>query len=195
MNIITNPNLINPINNPKLVFTSQDNLVSDLIELREDGSWGINGEVSHMMTMTEHGLFNCQDPGGFHQIPISTYMTKGTRIVFIDFVNMNPAAYTAMCLIVSERLGKQGYDWLQIVGQATDWFPIIGRTLSFLHMPGTEDCSEEGVREMKGIAPFLPSLDTDFLNTIPSQSNPQQVLNLCLENPFVFNPFGIYTGS
>lgn len=179
-----NPNLINPINNPLLVFTSQSDIISDLIELREDGSWGINGEVSHMMTMTEHGLFNCQDSSGFSQIPVSRYMTAGTRIVFIDFVNMTEQAYQAMCLVISERLGKQGYDWLQIVGQA------IG--LDFLHMPGTEDCSEEGVREMKGVAPYLSPFDKNLINAIPNQMNPQQVLQLCLNNPSTFSTFGIY---
>lgn len=187
METILNPNLINPINNPKLVFVSSNSIISDLIELREDGSWGINGEVSHMMTMTEHGLFNCMEmglPGGFVQVPVSAYMTKGTKIIFIDFVNMTPQAYQAMCLIVSERLGKQGYDWLQIVGQA------IG--LDFLHMPGTEDCSEEGVREMKGIAPYLGSHDCQIIDSLYNQDNPQSVLKFCLNNPFTFSPFGAY---
>lgn len=180
-----NPNTINPINNAKLVFTSQDNIVSDVIELREDGSWGINMDVSHMMTMTLPGLFNCQNPSGFHQIPVSKYMTNGTRIVFIDFVNMNPQAYQAMCMIVNERLGKQGYDWLQIVGQAMG--------LDFLHMPGTEDCSEEGVREMKGIAPYLPQSDQQLIDSLPNRMTPQQVLQVCLNNLGSFCPFGIAT--
>lgn len=185
MNIITNPNTINPIDNPKLVFTSQDDMVSDIIELREDGSWGINGEVSHMMTMTLPGLFNCQSPAGFNQVSVNSYMTKGTRIVFFDFVNMNPRAYQAMCMIVNERLGKQGYDWLQIVGQAMG--------LDFLHMPGTEDCSEEGVREMKGVAPFLGSHDCGIIDSLYNQDNPQGVLQFCLNNPFVFSSFGMIT--
>jgi hypothetical protein len=183
MNNIANLNLINPINAPKLVFTSQDDIVSDAIELREDGSWGVNIDVSHMMTMTEHGLFNCQDPSGFSQIPVTAYMTKGTKIIFIDIANMTPQAYQAMCLIVSERLGKQGYDWLQIVGQA------IG--LDFLHMPGTEDCSEEGVREMKGIAPNMPDSFQSLVKSWSNQMNPQQVLTSCLNNPLIFPAFGM----
>lgn len=185
MNIINDPNLINPINSPKLVFTSQDNIVSDAIELREDGSWGLNLEVSHMMTMTEHGLFNCQAFGGFNKVPVSKYMVKGTTIVFIDFVNMTPQAYLAMCLIISERIGKQGYDWLQIVGQ------VMG--LDFLHMPGTEDCSEEGVREMKGLAPFLPQGDKQIIDSLSNQSTPQQVLLACLNNLLTFSPLGIFS--
>lgn len=184
MRIIDNPNEINPINNPLLAFTSQDNEVSDIIELGEDGSWGLNGEVSHMMTVTLPGLFNCQSPAGFQQIPMKNYMTKGTRIIFINFVNMTPEAYHAMTLIIAERLGKQGYDWLQIVGQALH--------LDFLHMPGTEDCSEEGVREMKGIAPFLPTYDNVTINGLGNQSNPQQVLKFCLDYPKIFSPFGSY---
>jgi len=184
MTIINDPRLLNPINNPKLVFTSQSEIVSDLIELREDGSWGVSNEVSHMMTMTIHGLFNCQDPGGFHQIPVNGYMIPGTTMIFIEFMNMTPQAYLSMCLVVNERLGKQGYDWLQIIGQAMG--------LDFLHMPGTEDCSEEGVREMKGIAPYLPIDDNRLIDHMPNQMNPQQVLELCLNNPNIFSQLGIY---
>ena len=178
------PNLINPIDNPKLVFTSQNNIVSDLIEIDEDGNWGINMDVSHMMTMTIAGFFNSQSPAGFNQVPVTAYMTPGTKIVIIDFVNMTPQAYHAMCLVVNERLGKQGYDWLQIIGQA------IG--LDFLHMPGTEDCSEEGVREMKGTAPYLLK-DKDLIDSIPNQSTPQEVLTTCLKNSASFGVSGIYT--
>lgn len=183
MNIIANPNLINPINNPKLVFTSQHEFVSNAIELREDGNWGVNGDVSHMMTMTLPGLFNCQDPNGFHQIPIADYMIKGTSIVFIDIANMTPQAYQAMCMVVNQKLGKQGYDWLQIVGQA------IG--LDFLHMPGTEDCSEEGVREMKGIVPYMPDNFKSLVKSWSNQLNPQQVLRSCLNNQEIFPYLGI----
>jgi len=186
MDNISNPNLLNPINNPFLVFTSEPGIVTDLIELREDGSWMVGNDVSHMMTMTEHGLFNCQSPSGFNQVPVSSYTNKGSKIIFVQFANMNPQAYQAMCLIISEKLGKQGYDWLQIVGQA------IG--LDFLHMPGTEDCSEEGVREIKGIAPFLGQHNCQIIDCIGNQSNPQQVLQFCLNNASVFIPAGIYTG-
>ena len=137
MNPIINPNTINPINNGKLVFTSQQTIVSDAIELSEDGSWGLNLEVSHMMTLTQPGLFNCQSPDGFHQIPISTYMVPGTTIIFIDFVGMNTRAYQAWGMVINERLGKQGYDWLQIIGQA------VG--LDFLHMPGPRIVLKRGL--------------------------------------------------
>lgn len=187
MTTINDPRLINPINSPKLVFTSQSDLVSDAIELREDGNWGVNFDVSHMMTMTLHGLFNCQDPSGFQQIPVNTYMTKGTKIIFIDIANITPQAYQAMCLIVNERLGKQGYDWLQIVGQAMG--------LDFLHMPGTEDCSEEGVRELKGIAPFLPGPTKALIDGLSNQENPQQVLTITLNNAIQFPMFGAYDAA
>ena len=72
---------------------------------------------------------------------------------------------------------------MQIVGQA------IG--LDFLYMPGTEDCSEEGVREMKGIAPFLGSHDCQIIETLDNQSNPQKVFNFCFNNNDVFSNFGI----
>lgn len=180
----TDPTTINPINNPRLIFTSQPDEVSDGIELREDGSWGNTDEVSHMMTMTLPELFNCQDPGGFHQIPVKDYMTSGTKIYIFSFVAMTPQAYQAMCLIVSERLGKQGYDWLQIMGQA------IG--LDFLHMPGTEDCSEEGIREMKGISPYLSLPAKNLIDSLSNQSNPQQVINACLNNPAIINFDGMW---
>lgn len=178
------PQLINPINNGRLIFTSQPDAVSDGIELRENGSWGLNDEVSHMMTMTFPGLFNCQDPGGFHEIPVKSYMTPGTRIYVFSFVDLTPTAYQAWCLIVKERLGKQGYDWLQIAGQA------LG--LDFLHMPGTEDCSEEGIREMKGIAPYLSIPGAQLVNELSNQCNPQQVINTCLNNPSIINFDGMW---
>lgn len=180
-----NPEKINPINNGRLIFTSQTNIASDGIELREDGSWGGTDEVSHMMTMTFPGLFNCQDPGGFQELPVKAYMTPGTKIYIFSFENLGPQAYQAWCLVVKEKLGKQGYDWLQIAGQA------LG--LDFLHMPGTEDCSEEGVREMKGFSPYMPISDKTFIDSIGNQDNPQQVINVCLNNPKIINFDGMWS--
>lgn len=176
---------INPINNPRLIFTSQPGIISDGIELSEDGSWGNTDEVSHMMTMTIPNTFNCQDFGGFQHIPVNKYMTPGTKIYCFSFKDMTPQAYQAMCLIISEKLGKQGYDWLQIAGQA------LG--LDFLHMPGTEDCSEEGIREMKGIAPFLSLPTKNLIDSLSNQSNPQQVINFCLNNPAIINFDGMWS--
>lgn len=175
---------INPINNGRLIFTSQMDVVSDGIELREDGSWGLTNEVSHMMTMTFPGIFNCQDPSGFNELPVKAYMTPGTKIYVFSFLNMTPEAYQAWCLIVKERLGKQGYDWLQIAGQA------LG--LDFLHMPGTEDCSEEGVREMKGMEKYLSASTQDFIDCLSNQSNPQQVINSCFKNTSIINFDGMW---
>src|SRR5665213_1318263 len=170
-----NPLIIDPSNNGRIVLTSQSEVVSDTIELREDGSWGLPDEVSHCMTLTDPGMFNCQDPSGFHQIPVKNYMTPGTKIYVFSFIGMNPKAMQAWNLIVNESLGKQGYDWLQIMGQS--FWPI---PLDFLHMPGTQDCSEEGVREMKGFAPYMPESTQALINSLSNQSNPQQVINACL---------------
>ena len=87
------PTKIDPINNGRLIFTSQPDIISDGIELREDGSWGLTNEVSHMMTLTKPNFFNCEDPNGFHQIPVEQYMTKGTNIYVFSLLSMNPRAY------------------------------------------------------------------------------------------------------
>ena len=182
------PTTIDPTNNGRIIFTSQSEVVSDGIELREDGSWGLNDEVSHAMTLTVPGMFNCQDPAGFQHIPVKQYMTPGTKIYVFSFVDINPQAMQAWNLIVNERLGKQGYDWLQILGEAA--FPI---PLSFLHMPGTEDCSEENVREMKGIAPFMPGRTQNLINSIGNQDTPQILMNVCLNNPTIINFDGLWS--
>ena len=179
------PSAINPINNGRLIFTSQQEVVSDGIELREDGSWGLPNECSHMMTLTKQGVFNCEGPSGFHQIPVEQYMTKGTNIYVFSLVNMNPQAYQAWCMIVASRLGKVPYDFLQIIGQA------IG--LDFLHMPGTDDCSEEGVREMKGLAPYMPQTYQDLVKSLSNQINPQQGINACFSNPSIINFDGLWS--
>jgi len=183
------PTTLNPVNNPRLVFTSQSELVSDVIELCEDGSFNQDFDVSHMMTLTMPGLFNCQDPGGFRQIPVKDYMVKGTKIFFFSFVNINPQAYQAMCQAVDSKLARpwwqKSYDWLQIVGQA------VG--LKWLHFPGTDDCSEEGVREMKAMGPYLPNSDNALIQSINNQSNPQDVLNLCLKNTDTFSFDGLWS--
>ena len=183
--LFIDPSIIDPTNNGRIIFTSQSEAVSDGIELREDGSWVLNDEVSHMMTMTISKMFNCQDPGGFQRIPVSQYMVPGTRIYVFSFIGITPQAMQAWNLIVNERLGKQGYDWLQIAGQA------IG--LDFLHMPGTEDCSEEGVREMKGISPYLQKPTQIFVNSLNNQDNPQQVFNACMNNPQIINFDGLWS--
>ena len=180
------PSKLDIINNGRLIFTSQPNIISDGIELREDGSWGLPNEVSHMMTLTKPGFFNCEaPPQGFHQIPVQNYMTKGTNIYVFSFVNMNPQAYEAWCTIVNARLGKEGYDFLQILGQA------IG--LDFLHMPGDEDCSEEGVYEMKGVAPYLGAHNCQIIDMLSNQANPQQAINFCLQNPTIINFDGMWS--
>ena len=179
------PSKIDPLNNGRIILTSQPEVVSDAIELREDGSWGLPNEVSHCMTLTKAGFFNCEDPSGFHQIPVTNYMTKGTNIYVFSFVNMNPAAYQAWCMVVASRLGKVPYDFLQILGQA------IG--LDFLHIPATDDCSEECVREMKGFAPFMPEADKTLINSFGNQDNPQQVINVCLSNPSVIHFDGLWS--
>lgn len=176
---------INPINDGRLIFTSQKNIFSDVIEFSEDGEWGLLNDVSHMMTLTFPGLFNCQDPGGFQEIPVKSYMTAGTRIYVFSFKSITPSAYQAWCLIVKERLGKQGYDWLQIAGQALD--------LDFLHMPGTEDCSEEGIRELKGISPYLDGSTKILIDSLAYQSTPQQIMNICLNSPAIFNFDGMWS--
>ena len=179
------PITINPVNNGRIILTSQPDVVSDGIELREDGSWGLPDEVSHCMTLTKTGFFNCEDPNGFHQVPVQNYMTKGTNIYVFSFVNMNPKAYETWCTIVTARLGKEGYDFLQIFGQA------VG--LDFLHMPGDEDCSEEGVYEMKGFAPYMPAPDKDLIDSMSNQFNPQQVMNVCLNNPKIIHFDGVWS--
>ena len=179
------PSKIDPLNNGRIILTSQPEVVSDAIELREDGSWGLPNEVSHCMTLTKQGVFNCEDPSGFHQIPVTNYMTKGTNIYVFSFVNMNPAAYQAWCMVVASRLGKVPYDFLQILGQA------IG--LDFLHMPSTDDCAEEGIKEMKGFAPFMPEADKALINSFGNQDNPQQVINVCLSNPSVIHFDGLWS--
>lgn len=181
------PTTIDPTNNPRVIFTSQPEIVSDAIELREDGTWGGTDDCSHMMTLTKPGFFNCEDPSGFSQILVTAYMTPGTKIYVFSFIGMTPQAYQAWCMIVASRLGKVPYDFLQIMGQA------IG--LDFLHMPGTEDCSEEGVREMKGISPYMPKPYQSLVNGLSNQSNPQQVINACLGNPLVVNFDGVWNGT
>lgn len=178
-------NAIDPTNNGRLIFTSQSESVSDGIEFREDGSWGLPNEVSHMMTLTKPGLFNCEDPSGFHQVPVTSYMVPGTKIYVFSFVGMNPQAMQAWNIIVAARLGKVPYDFLQILGQA------VG--LDFLHMPGTDDCSEEGVREMKVVAPFLGAHTCQLIDTLSNQINPQQGINFCLNNPTIINFDGMWS--
>ena len=174
------PSLIDTANNPRLIFTSQPKIVSDVIEAGEGDVIGQPFTVSHMMTMTLPGLFNCMSPLGFKQVPVTSYMTKGSKIYVFSFVNITPQACNAMRLLVEQKLGKQDYDWLQIWGRAVN--------LDFLHMPGCEDCSEEGVREMKGMAPYLSgSDDLSIINSLDNQSDPQDVIDFCLNNCAVIN--------
>ena len=46
---------------------------------------------------------------------------------------------------------------------------------------------------MKGIAPYLLGADDqNIIDDLNNQSNPQQVLEWCLDNIVTFSPFGVY---
>ena len=60
-------------------------------------------------------------------------------------------------------------------------------------MPGDEDCSEEGVYEMKGFAPYMPAPDKDLIDSMGNQFNPQQVMNVCLNNPTIIHFDGMWS--
>jgi|SRR5208282_4105266 len=184
------PLSLNPVNNPYWVFTSQAELVSDIIELREDGTFNQEFDISHQMTMVLPRIFNCQDPAGFRYVPVSNYMVKGTKIFFFSFKNITPEAYEAMYNAVVTKMARpfwqRSYDWLQIVGQA------VG--LKWLHFPGTDDCSEESLRETKIMSPYLPGADNLMIQSLSNQSNPQDCINFALKNMGIFNFEGVWIG-
>jgi hypothetical protein len=186
---VINPPDVDPTDSPKIILASQKgNIVSDLIEISEDGIPNRPFEADHAMSQTVKGLFNCQEMvlgPSFTQVPVSKYMVLGTTLYYFDFVDTNPQFAMAFANAVNSKLGKEWYDFPQILGRAL-------KILPFLHLPGAEDCSEEDTREMKSACSLLPKYDCNLITLENNQATPQDLLNFCLGNPAVFNFIGIY---
>jgi hypothetical protein len=129
------------------------------------------------------GIFNAYKQG-----PMRTYMNPGTQLGCVTLVNNNPAFDSSFSKSVQKRLTAPWwvtqYDYLGIFGQA------IG--VPFIHTPGLEYCSVDVIRHLVNACPNLPKEDQSVINSIPPETNPEELWQIVLNNPSVFSVYGIY---
>lgn len=148
--------------------------------------WRTSGDYDHVMISITKGKFICQDFSGYHEIPMENYLKKGNRLKFFSLVNITPSAIITLNHSINDRLKlswwKKCYDWLGIIGQA------LGQ--EWIHTPGLEYCSEDVVRKLKNISPYLPQQDQTVISNIGNQWNPEQLEIYCQSHPETFKEYG-----
>lgn len=154
-------------------------------------NWKTKGNFDHIMLSLNPGKFIVQDFSGYKEIPIDGYLKKGGTLKFVRLTNAN-AHFDAMFRIsVNNRLNLPWYRKLY------DWGNILGRTigLNWLHLPGTEDCSEDDLTHLKEASPYLPAADQTVINGISDRASPDDI-DMCIKNnPSVFTVLGEWSAD
>ena len=165
-------------------FISKDgtyDFVSYLIKLRTQAEW------NHSMLMRNPGKVVSQDMQ-LTESPIDSYMKNGTRLDFFTLVDNNKRASDAMNAYIDKRLAgnwlSKSYDIIGIFGQ------LIG--VPAIHTPGLDYCSVFTLSVLKAAAPFLSEKAGNIIMAQSVESQPQQLEYMYLNNPDVFNHYGIY---
>lgn len=178
---ITDPRTIPQSEMPLIVNCNQATITGSAIDFRTD----IKGvePFSHSMLCINQGKFVCQDPGGYKEIPMETYMVPGTILVFTELVNADTEFVVAFRQSVLAKLNgpwyRKLYNWTQILGQ--------GLGLPWLSFPGLDDCVQDVVFHLKAAAKALPQADYEVVQGIPNNCNPEQFYDIQIQNPNVFN--------
>lgn len=188
--IITDPRLIQQSDDPTMWFYYGTDLISDAINFRTD----IKGDLpwNHAMVSIVQGEFVWQSMGiinAYKEGPMNVYMTQGSKLGCVKFVNNNAAFACAFNKSVQKRLTAPWwvtqYDYLGIMGQA------IG--VPWIHTPGLRYCSVDALRHAVNACPNLPKSDQLILNNIPPEINPEALWNIITQNPNTFSVEGIWS--
>lgn len=166
------------------LFISKDgtfDLISYLIKVRTQAEW------NHSMLSRTKGKFVSQDLL-LNEKSMDLYMRNGTRLDFFTLVDINTRAIDAMNTYVNKRLSgawyTKGYDFLGIIGQ------LIG--IPAIHTPGLDYCSVFTLEVLRQMAPFLSDTSARVIMSMTRQSQPQQLHDMKINHPEVFNHYGMY---
>ena len=159
--------MINP-----LKITEQD---LPLIVLADDMrgfiAWVIKshseGNYNHIMTMTRPGFLASQDPIGFREVKIQSYMKNNIRLKFWQIIDITPEEKQKITEAITKDLKGSWWD------RRYDYLGIIGQ---FLHLPWinntwTRYCSERVRDYFKDIL------------TLPIHPSPSEINAICKTNP------------
>ena len=182
MNQIVDPRQILQSDLPLIVLANKTNdFIANAIDERTGASW------DHAMVCINQGKF-CSQGLTYSEVPMESYMKKGSELKFIKLVNSNPAFVSAFRNAVLNRIAlpwwRKMYDFLGIFGQA------IGQP--WIHTPGLMYCSVADIALLKQCSILLPDADNVVIQSIPNESNPQEIDDIAKNNPKVFSTYGIY---
>lgn len=169
---------------PDFYFISKDgtfDFMSWLIKLRTQAVW------NHSMVSRKPGFVVSQDLQ-LEEIPIDRYMKNGTRLDFFTLVNPDPNVISLMNAYIDKRLSgnwlSKSYDIIGIFGQ------LIG--VPAIHTPGLDYCSVFALSVLREGAPSMKLSDAKVILSQTVESQPQQLEYLYLNNPQIFNHYGMY---
>ena len=192
--IITDPNILPP--GPWVVLY---NNTKDPVAQGIDLATHIPGidPIDHAMLSIDQGKFVWESMSlwnAYREGPMSTFMTPGGSLKFVSLVNNSPDFTNAFKTSVQRRLSRPGwensYDFLGVFGQLVG--DVIPGAQNIIHTPGLEYCSVDVIRHLVNACPYLPKADQLVINNIPSETNPEQLWQIILNNPQTFSVYGIY---
>lgn len=149
--------------------------------------WRTGGMWNHSMLMKTAGKFLWQGLQ-ITEMPMEVYMKPGISLDFFTLVDCPPQALEAMLAYIEKKKGShwwgQTYDFLGIAGQA------LG--MPWIHTPGLAYCSVFELSVLRAGAPFMAPEKAKVIMSQPVESNPQQMHNMYVLNPTIFNYEGRY---
>ena len=169
-----------------VIYNVDNNVLFDVIDIRTNIG-GIH-PAGHSMTTKTPGVFATQGFTTFAEVPMKSYMVKGSWILFVQLVNSNPTFVQTYTDVVNAHLAlpwyKKLYNWPEILGQA------IG--IPNFSFPGLFDCSMIDMNFLQSSCKDLPVSDQLIINKATRFINPEQYLFLILNNPQTFFVYGVY---
>ena len=165
-------------------FVSKDgtfDFVSYLIKLRTQAEW------NHSFIMRKQGMVVSQGMQ-LAETPVDAYMKNGIRLDFFTLVDPNPQIIELMNAYIDKRLSgnwlSKSYDIIGIFGQ------LLG--VPAIHTPGLDYCSVFALSCAKAGVPAMKEPAVSVINNQSVESQPQQLEYMYLNNPLVFNHYGMY---
>ena len=125
------------------------------------------GNYNHIMEFSEPGQFVSQDPAGYREVDVETYMKPFILMKFWSYENITEAQKKCLHEIIEADLNApwrfRSYDWLGLVGQLLH--------IKWLQNPHKRYCSERVAEHLRFV----------FKIEIPKHPTPSGI-NSILEN-------------
>ena len=151
-------------------------------------NWKTQSNFDHCMQSINAGKFITQDFGGYHEVPMDSYLKRGGELKFIKIINATSSFNIAFRSAILNRLAqpwyKKVYDYGNILGRA------VG--LNWIRLPGTYDCSEISLAMIKKCATYLAQPDCNFLMSLPDNASPDDIDQAVKNNPDKLEVYGLW---